>query len=175
MLATWDDARAAQAFDGSDVVRRWDERADERLAVSMRPLTSKGLWAGEEPGRPSPAPSSGPVAALTRARIKPRLWRTFWRSVPPVSSSLKSSPGLLMRVGIGEAPVGLQGTFSIWESAAALRDFAHRGIEHQEVIRRTHEVGWYSEELFARFAVLSAHGVYRGSPLGLAGTYASPP
>ena len=110
------------------------------------------------------------TAALTRARIKPQLWRTFWNSVPPVSARLNTSPGLLLRVGIGEAPVGLQGTFSVWESAAALRDFAHRAPEHQQVIARTHELGWYAEELFARFAVVRAEGRHAGAELSVGGT-----
>jgi hypothetical protein len=74
-----------------------------------------------------------------------------------------------MRIGIGEAPVGLQGTFSIWRDARALSDFAYRAPEHASVIRRTRELGWYAEELFARFAVLDARGTYRGADLGLPG------
>lgn len=159
LLATWADAEAAAAFEGSSVVRRWDARAEERLRVALRPLTSTGRWAGRQPfGTPVPQRHDGPVAALTRARLRPRLARQFWRAVPPVSTVLHASPGLLLALGIGEAPVGLQGTFSLWESAAALRDFAHGSPEHRAVIARTHEVGWYAEELFARFAVVSAVG-----------------
>jgi len=168
VLATWDSAEAADAFEDSDLVRRWDARADERVRLALRPLTSKGRWAGRTPfGDPSPTKHDGPVAALTRARIKPRLWRTFWSSVPPVSAKLNDSPGLMLRVGIGEAPVGLQGTFSMWASSNALRDFAHRSAEHQAVIARTRELDWYSEELFARFAVLAAEGDYAGTRFDL--------
>ena len=42
--------------------------------------------------------------------------RAFWRAVPPVSLDLAGRPGLRLAVGIGEAPVGLQGTFSLWET-----------------------------------------------------------
>jgi hypothetical protein len=87
---------------------------------------------------------------------------TFWRSVPPVSAELHRSPGLRLAVGIGEAPVGLQGTFSLWESAAALTEFAYRRAAHVEVVRRTAELGWYAEELFARFAVLEVEGTFAG-------------
>ena len=171
VLATWDSLAAASAFEQSDVVRRWDARSQERVRVTMRPLTSRGQWAGRAPfGDPTPTKHDGPVAALTRARIKPRLWRTFWASVPPVSAALNASPGLLLKVGIGEAPVGLQGTFSLWESAAALRDFAHRQVEHQAVIQKTHALGWYSEELFARFALVSAEGTYAGTRIDVRGT-----
>ncbi|MCU0265161.1 MAG: monooxygenase [Actinomycetia bacterium] len=159
LLATWGDADAAAAFEASAVVRRWDARAHERLRVAMTPLTSTGRWAGQQPfGDPVPRRYDGPVAALTRARLRARQARRFWRAVPPVSSVLRASPGLLLALGIGEAPVGLQGTFSVWESAGALRDFAHGSPEHRRVIAQTHEVGWYAEELFARFAVVSAVG-----------------
>lgn len=170
VLATWKDGESAQAFESSALIRRWDRRAEERLTVDLQPLTSKGRWSGQEPfGDPTMRASTGPVAALTRAKIKPHLWRTFWKSVPAVSASLNASPGLLLRIGIGEAPVGLQGTFSIWQSAEALSDFAYREPEHAAVIRRTRELGWYAEELFARFAVVDVRGTYRGANLGLPG------
>ena len=92
---------------------------------------------------------------------------TFWAAVPPVSADLHESPGLRLALGIGEAPVGLQGTFSVWDSSAALNDFAYARSPHQEVVERTAREGWYAEELFARFAVLSARGTVGGrEPLG---------
>jgi hypothetical protein len=87
---------------------------------------------------------------------------TFWRAVPRVSADLAQCAGLRLAVGIGEAPVGLQGTFSLWTSGDALTDFAHRRGPHVEVVARTPIERWYSEELFARFAVLSVEGTFRG-------------
>ena len=46
--------------------------------------------------------------------------------MPPVAAALADQAGLLYRIGIGEAPIGLQGTFSVWRDAAAIRDFAYR-------------------------------------------------
>ena len=163
ILATWSDQAAADAFDQSVVIRGWDGMAQERLRVLLRPLASRGEWSQQKPfGDPVPRPYAGPVAAVTRARIAFRHLRTFWRSVPPVSTDLHQVEGLRLAVGIGEAPIGLQGTFSLWSSADAVTDFAHRRPAHVEAVRRTAEVGWYSEELFARFAVLSVEGTYRG-------------
>ena len=113
-------------------------------------------------GRAASPAYDGPVAAITRARVRPRHWRRFWRSVPPVSADLRQVGGLRLAVGIGEAPIGLQGTFSLWDSAAALEAFAYRRAAHAEVIRRTREIGWYAEELFARFAVLDIDGTFAG-------------
>ena len=168
LLATWDSAEAAERFEQSAVVGRWDARSHERLRVAMTPLTSKGQWSGQLPfGAPDPVKHPGPVAAVTRARLRPTRAAAFWRSVPPVSARLRECPGLLLALGIGEAPIGLQGTFSLWSSAADLRDFAHRTPEHLEVVARTHEVGWYAEELFARFAVVAARGAYAGQRIEL--------
>jgi hypothetical protein len=163
LLAAWRDDDAAAAFDGSDVVRRWRRIAEEEWSTRLRPLTSRGRWSRREPfGRPAPQRWDGPVAAVTRARLVPRRALTFWRAVPPVSADLHAGPGLRLALGIGEAPVGLQGTFSVWESAAALNDFAYGRAAHAAAVRRTAEVGWYAEELFARFAVLSAAGTIGG-------------
>ena len=82
----------------------------------------------------------------------------FWKAVPPVTISLHQSPGLINAIGIGEAPIGLQGTFSLWESASHLREFAYKGQAHTQAIKATEENKWYSEELFSRFAVIQERG-----------------
>ncbi|PSK62064.1 putative aminotransferase [Micromonospora sp. MH33] len=66
---------------------------------------------------------------------------------------LLGDPGLLARFGVGEAPLGWQGTVSVWRDAADLVAFAYRHPEHRAAITRTPTEGWYAEELFARFAV----------------------
>jgi hypothetical protein len=69
---------------------------------------------------------------------------------------------LRFALGIGEAPLGLQGTFSVWRDAAALRAFAYESPEHRRVVGDTERLGWYAEELFARFRVRSTTGSYDG-------------
>jgi hypothetical protein len=69
---------------------------------------------------------------------------------------------LLAAIGIGEAPIGLQGTFSIWQDGAALRTFAYEGNAHKSAIAKTAELNWYSEELFARFGVREISGTLNG-------------
>jgi hypothetical protein len=165
LLAVWDDDAAADAFSGSPVVRRWRRLAEEEFTARLRPLAARGRWSRREPfGSPAPQRWDGQVAAITRARLVPGKAARFWRAVPPVSADLHSGPGLLLALGIGEAPIGLQGTFSVWESAAALNDFAYGRTPHAAVVDRTAREGWYAEELFARFAVLSAEGTIGGRP-----------
>lgn len=166
LLAVWDSPAAAEDFAGGVTHRRWEAIAAERLHLRLRPVASRGRWAGRTPfGDPRPERVAGPVAALTRARIRAAKARTFWRSVPPVSTDLRTGPGLRLAVGIGEAPVGLQGTFSVWASAEDLTAFAHRRSPHVEAVARTATENWYAEELFARFALLSAEGTFAGTGL----------
>ncbi len=124
---------------------------------------------------PTPVRADGPVASITRARIRPSKALTFWRAVPPVSSDLHRVDGLRLAFGIGEAPIGLQGTFSLWDSAAALREFAHRRSPHIAAIQQTARHQWYVEELFARFAVVEVDGSYRRQPIAAADCRDRPP
>jgi len=163
LLAVWDDDAAAAAFAGGSVVRRWQRIAGEEWTARLRPLSARGRWSRREPfGRPAPARWDGPVAAITRARLAPLRTPAFWRAVPPVSADLQGSPGLRLALGIGEAPIGLQGTVSVWTSAADLTAFAYGRAPHAAVVRRTPGAHWYAEELFARFALLSAEGTVGG-------------
>ena len=147
-------------FDQSSIVKAWRKRSTSEFRAVMSPISSQGQWSKREPFSPTNAavnPDSQ-IAAITRARIKWSHNVRFWKAVPPVVSDLHSAPGLIAAIGIGEAPIGLQGTFSIWESSKAIRDFAYKGQAHQQAIRQTTEIGWYSEELFARFEILETRG-----------------
>ena len=147
-----------EAFDQSSVVKRWRKNSVDEFRAILEPISSHGKWAGKEPFVATAKDWNGQVAAITRARIKWHQNFRFWSSVPPVTMSLKSAPGLISAIGIGEAPIGLQGTFSLWESAAAIREFAYKGAAHQKAIADTATYNWYSEELFARFAVKDVRG-----------------
>jgi hypothetical protein len=154
------DENRIEAFDQSSIITNWRKRSTSEFRAVLSPLSSHGLWAKKNPFD-FIAPLSNPdaqIAALTRARIKWNKNFIFWKSVPPVVIDLHSNPGLHAAIGIGEAPIGLQGTFSLWKSASALRDFAYRGKAHQVAIAQTQSIGWYSEELFARFEVLALRG-----------------
>ncbi|MEI5674761.1 MULTISPECIES: hypothetical protein [unclassified Nocardioides] len=162
-LTVWEDASYADRFARGPFVSGWDAAAHERLRVRTSPLAARGRWSRQEPfGAPAPEPWDGPVAALTRARLRPTRALSFWRAVPPVVADLHGSPGLRLAVGVGEAPVGVQGTFSLWTDAAALVGFAYRSPAHLAAVERTAPERWYAEELFARLAVHEVEGTYEG-------------
>lgn len=166
ILTVWNNQDAAATFNHHKVFNSWQAQSVELATYYLAPLTSKGSWASKQPfGNPTAHRWDGPVLSITRARIKIRMWRRFQKEVPPVSHSLHSSTGMVTAFGIGEAPFGLQGTVSIWSSNKALTQFAQRERAHRVVITKTHELNWYSEELFARFAIITTHGSLDGVPL----------
>ena len=143
----------------AEVHRAWAPIADGHARVDLTPVSSRGTWSGRTPfGEPRGGRTEGMVLALTRARLRPVRALTFWRAIPPVVAELAAAPGLLARFGVGEAPVGWQGTVTVWRGAADLTAFAYRQPEHRAVIARTPTDRWYAEELFARFAVLGISG-----------------
>ena len=145
-------------LDKSKVIIGWQKIAKKEYRAILKPISVHGLWSGKQPFEVEKFDWNGKIAAITRARIVWRKNLIFWRAVPPVTISLHQSPGLINAIGIGEAPIGLQGTFSLWESAAQLRDFAYKGQAHTQAIKATEENKWYSEELFSRFAVVQERG-----------------
>ena len=175
-FAVWDDDDALDAFLAEDVVAtRWRERSVESWSVRLRPLAVHGRWAGTDPfadlddvAAHRLAQDGGPVAVLTRARVPARHWPAFYRAVPAVEAHLHAQPGLLQAVGVGERPVGLLATFSLWQAASDVDAFAYEGTVHHDVVRATRDGGWFTEELFARFRPYGSTGTWDGiDPLAL--------
>lgn len=165
VFAVWDDEAARERFVvDHPLSRRWDAEADERYDVVLRPLGAHGAWNGVDPvaGAGSLPDDGGPVAVLTRATVRWRQIPAFLRAVPEIDRVLGTTGGLLASVGIGEAPIGRQATFSLWRDAQAIRDFAYRSAEHARVIERTRDEGWYGEEWFARFRPTERSGTWGG-------------
>lgn len=148
------------SIDSSRLLKKWRKNSVSEYRVVLENIASHGKWSGQEPfqSASNKVESKGKVAAITRARLRTARAFTFWRSIPPVVDALASSQGLIDSFGIGEAPIGLQGTFSIWESSEAIRAFAYESSAHKKAIADTEKLQWYSEELFARFKVLEERG-----------------
>ena len=157
ILVTIDESQINN-FDNSPVIKSWRKIATSEYSATLQPISSHGLWSKKQPFTPTIQNWNGKVVAITRARIKWLQNFKFWRAVPPVTKSLHESPGLISAIGIGEAPIGLQGTFSVWQDGASLREFAYKGAAHAKAIAATAEHNWYAEELFARFAVITESG-----------------
>ena len=175
-IATWARAEDAAAFFAADPIwAAYLQRSHETWTAELAPLQAHGAWNGGNPFAEQLADLAarggvGPVAVLTRASIRLRRAPRFWRFVEPTSRALAGTEGLRLAIGLGELPLVRQATFSVWDSAQAMQQYAYRDVRHREVIQLTRREGWYSEELFARFQVLKSTGTVDGvNPMGSLG------
>ncbi|MPR34590.1 hypothetical protein [Salmonirosea aquatica] len=153
-LATWESAESADEFFASPMFQEYASQALAYQTLKMLPTQSHGQWDGMEPFVVSEEIGKGylgPLVVLTRAKIKTAKLLDFWRHVPRAQASLRNSEGVLLALGIGEVPLVEQATVSIWESVDAVKRYAYQQPGHREIVQRTRQRGWYSEELFARF------------------------
>ena len=166
MICTWENEQAAtDFFERSELIQEYRQHTSEHWTCYMQPLQSHGQWDKQEPFSPASTInfSSGPLAVLTRASINWKALLNFWRFVPQSSKGLDDAEGLLCSIGLGELPLIRQATYSIWESAEAMKEYAYRNPKHLEVIKRTRSENWYTEELFARFIVTRTEGTWNGT------------
>jgi len=138
--------------------------ACEIWTVFLQPLEGHGSWDGKQVFGALPQQSihEGRIAILTRATIRLNKLKYFWQNVAPVSAAVNDAKGLITSVGIGEMPWIKQATFSVWESKDAMKAFAYGMKTHTEVIKKTREQDWYSEEMFVRFKITGSSGTLKG-------------
>jgi quinol monooxygenase YgiN len=166
LFALFDDDAAADAFiDRSPVATAYREHARELLVAKLRATSCRGSWDGMRIATTRAPEACGPVAALTRAAIKPRHLLAFRRHSAPSEAGLAAAPGCRLAVGLGEAPLLRQATFSVWDDTAAMDAYARRGA-HLEAIRAAQRSGYFSESMFVRFLPLSLQGEWKGRRYG---------
>ncbi len=166
LFLVFDDETAARRFmTHSPVVDAYRRHARECCVALLRATSSKGSWSGAAM-QPSGNPAPGlPMAALTRASIRPSKLASFWRLSPPSEASLAAAPGCTLAVGLGEAPLLRQCTFSVWENVAAMDAYARSGA-HLQAIRSSYAGDFFSEAMFVRFALLELRGTWKGRQHG---------
>ncbi|WP_296418345.1 spheroidene monooxygenase [Pseudooctadecabacter sp.] len=166
ILATWPDHDTARSrIATAPIFQRYRSRAAEDWTVFLSPTSVKGEWSGSAPFTITDEPATGPLAALTRATVKPSIAAKFWKRVPDISSVIGADKNVAFKIGIGEVPLLHQVTFSIWPDAKRMANFARTG-HHADAIRAVRDNDWFREELYARFAVKSDMGSWNGaSPL----------
>lgn len=170
ILCTWpDEATARRRIETLSIFKRYRQRASEAWTIYLAPLSARGRWSGATPFTPwedDAASPSGPVAALTRASIRTRSMFSFWGQEPDISKAIGENEDVVFKIGIGELPLIRQVTFSVWPDTATMAAFARASGPHARAIKAVREGDWFAEELYARFRVLNAEGVWNGaSPL----------
>lgn len=162
LFCLFDDDRSARVFlSDSALVHAYRDRARELLTLRLAPYSVRGSWSGVTPQASAVTPAQGPIAALTRASIRLPAAPAFWRQAPASQASLEAAPGCLLAVGLGEAPLLRQATFSVWDGVASMDAYARHGA-HVAAIRAAREHRYFSESMFVRFLPLSMRGTWKG-------------
>lgn len=164
ILTTWpslDDARTRIAE--APVFRRYRSRASESWTVFLATSSARGRWDRQSPFTPGDLGGGQPLAALTRATIRPSILMQFWKRVPSISRAIGSDPNVAFKIGLGEVPWFQQVTFSIWPDSDSMARFARKDGPHARAIRAVREGQWFAEELYARFHVVEQQGSWNGS------------
>lgn len=159
MIAAWEDDAALDDFSRSHPLA---ERLAGGWQVRLEPLRVSGAWAGM-PGLPTralPVDDREPVGILTLGQL--RLLRTgpFRRSAGPAEAAAVDSPALLAGTGLARPP-RLVATFSLWRSAAEMRDYAYgRDSAHQAAVGADRARPFHHESAFVRFRPYASHGLW---------------
>jgi hypothetical protein len=175
MIAAWKDDAALDAFSRSHPVA---ERLAGGWQVRLEPLRVFGAWAGM-PGLPAqalPVDDEEPVGVLTLGRLRLRRIAAFRRSATPAEGEAIDSPALLAGTGLARPP-RLVATFSLWRSAAAMREYATgAGGAHKAAVQADRAKAFHHESAFVRFRPYASQGSWDGrDPLaGLASPASTP-
>ncbi len=159
------EADARDFIQSSSLIERYRERSDECLIALLRPADARGSWSGTSLAPGAPIPDTEMVAALTRASIRPAAAAQFWRHAPGAQAGLTGAPGCELAIGLGEAPLLRQATFSLWRNAAAMNAYARTGA-HQAAIQAAWKHSFFSESMFVRFSPLAIEGQWKGRNYG---------
>lgn len=168
LIAVLDDAANAQAFLQGPQLQAMRERSRQFWTGLMSIDSARGAWDGKTwsatPERclASHAPqlpdgARRPLAVITRASIRPAQALTFWRHAPASQRALQSAPGCMLAMGLGEAPLLRQCTFSLWRNTASMEAYA-RGGAHGRAAQAAWQKDFFSESLFLRMRLLSHEG-----------------
>jgi spheroidene monooxygenase len=162
LFAMFDGTRDAEDFlAGSPLVQGYRRRAREFCTAVLLATHCRGSWSGQAMQPLASERADAPVAALTRASIRPGKAWTFWRHAAPAQAALVHASACRLAAGLGEAPLLRQATFSVWDSSAAMEAYARHGAHHEAAATAMRE-GCFSECMFVRFVPLSLRGTWQG-------------
>ncbi|HET7573512.1 MAG TPA: hypothetical protein VFJ99_00210 [Solirubrobacterales bacterium] len=162
LIAAWDGDAALDAFLAEDPVAA---RFAGGWHVRLEPVHVFGSWAGLPglPERAVPVDDEEPVVVLTLGRLRLRRIVPFLRSAAPAERAAVAAPGLLASSGLARPP-HLVSTFSVWRSAAAMRDYAFgRSGAHQAAVGADRRRPFHRESAFIRFRPYASAGAWDGA------------
>jgi len=148
----------------------WDQQTWQSVGVlenSPELLNTESQFAQSSTPSPSKSLSHSQtealevVASLTRGSVRASKAVSFWRYAPQAQADLSSAQGCELSMGLGEAPVLRQCTFSLWTDTQSLVNYAHQGA-HMRAIAAAQKHGFFSESMFVRMQVLHMRGLWGG-------------
>ena len=159
LICLFDTQQHAEMFSQGPHIQAYQDRSRESWLGILHIDSARGEWDRQRWGATTaacldqPLDEGLPTAALTRASIRPAKSMAFWRHAPAAQDDLMTAPGCDLAVGLGEAPVLRQATFSLWKNTAAMDAYARSGA-HMEAIRAAWKHQFFSESMFVRFVPL---------------------
>ena len=162
----FDEEENAQNFlNHSNLLKQYELRSDEFFVSVLVPYDSRGSWSGEKitvhEKAKNFALNKEPIASLTRASIRIRKMISFWSHTPETEGALSDVQGCMLSVGLGEAPLLRQATFTIWENLQSLELYSKNGA-HLDALRKAYQGNYFSESMFVRFRAKSMRGTWKG-------------
>ncbi|MEP6712328.1 MAG: spheroidene monooxygenase [Ferruginibacter sp.] len=154
---------------GSFITKWFSFFGCETFTLLLQPIEGHGTWDGKKVFGELPPKTEyeGMIAILTRATIRVNKLKYFWQNVAAVANRMAGSKGFITSFGIGEIPWIKQATFSIWQSKEDMKAFAYGMKAHADVIQKTRQQQWYSEDMFTRFKITGSIGTIKGEKINL--------
>jgi hypothetical protein len=161
LIAAWEDDAALDRFlDDHPLAARFADGWHVRL----EPLRVYGSWS-RMPGLPTrekPVDSEEPVAVLTLGHTKLHRAVPFLRTSEPAERAAVGDSAVLASTAFARPPRFVS-TFSLWRSAAAMREYAHsRDGAHQAAVRADRAKPFHREAAFIRFRPYASQGSWSG-------------
>jgi heme-degrading monooxygenase HmoA len=167
LIAAWEDEASFESFVDSHPL---SERLAGGWQVRLEPLRISGTWPQVPDLLESQRPVDGdePVVVLTIGHTKPWRLPSFLRAAAAAEADIVEAPGLLATTGFGRLP-RLVSTFSVWRSAAEMRDYAYREAgAHRAAVAADKAHPFHFNSAFIRLRPLASSGEWNGhNPLAL--------
>jgi hypothetical protein len=163
LIAAWDGDAALDRFLAD---HPFAQCMSDGWHTRLEPLRCFGSWAGLRglPAKELPVEDDEPVAALTLGRLRIARTRAFLQAGAPAERDATENPAVLAVTGFGRfTPPRLVSTFSIWRSAAAMREYAFdTSGSHQAAVRADRAHPFHRESAFIRFRPYASQGSWDG-------------
>ncbi len=162
LIAAWETEGALDEFLAGDPLARAFAHG---WSVRLQPTRVYGAWSPLDGllSREQPMAEDEPAAVLTIGRLRLTQAARFLRASAPAESLAVREPSLLASTGLARPPA-LVGTFSLWQSTAAMRAYAQgaAGPAHHAAVAAHARRPFHRESAFIRFRPYAAKGSWDG-------------